>query len=119
MLARHKPCTTEVYRARQLHEQRYEKNIRGYVTLYKCVFFHIVIFLLPAEGLFSRSRHRGTQEGRPYYRRKFGSRAGTVTRALRVQSRKVWHVIAGSVCAEIEPSKTMADPHVRCFVPLR
>ena len=32
-----------------------------YVTMHQCVFFHIDMFSLPAAGLFSCSRLRGTQ----------------------------------------------------------
>ena len=44
-------------------------------------------------------------------RRKFGSRAGCVARALGVQSLEIWRVITGLLFAELEPSKAMANPH--------
>ena len=50
-------------------------------------------------------------------RRKFGSRAGSVARALGVQSREIWQVITGSLSAELEPSKATENPHVRRFAP--
>ena len=51
-------------------------------------------------------------------RYKFGSRAGSVARALGVQSRESWQIITGLLSAELEPSKTMETPHASCFAPL-
>ena len=38
-----------------------------------------------------------------------------MARALGVQSRGIWHVMAGSLSAELEPSKKMENPHVSLF----
>ena len=85
----------------------------------KCIFFCTsATFSFPAAGLFSRSRLRRTQRARLHTRCKCWSRAGTVASALRVLSRELWQVIAGSVSAEIKPSKIIANPHVHCFAPL-
>ena len=46
-------------------------------------------------------------------RRKCGFRQGSVARALGVQSRKIWQVIAGGPSAELEPSKPMGNPSCR------
>ena len=44
--------------------------------------------------------------------RKFGSRAGSVARALGVQSHETWQVITGLLSAELEPSRTVENPHI-------
>ena len=44
----------------------------------------------------------------------FGSREGSVARILSVQSRKIWQVIAAIISAELQPSKIMENPHVKC-----
>ena len=44
--------------------------------------------------------------------RTFGSRAGSVARGLGVHSRKIWQVIAGSLSAELEPSKLVENPYI-------
>ena len=84
-----------------------------------CFFFNICTLFSGARGSFSCSRLRGTQGGRAGTpRRKFGSRAGSVARALGVQIREIWQVITGLLSAELEPSKTTENPHVSCFAPL-
>ena len=50
-------------------------------------------------------------------RRKFGSRAGSVARALDVQSRQIRQVITGLLSVELELSKTLENPQV-CVVRL-
>ena len=88
-------------------------------SLYQCVFLFwtFALFSTAPAGLFSRSRLRGTQGPACTPRRKFGSRAGSVARALGVQSREIWQVITGSLSAELEPSKATENPHVRRFAP--
>ena len=51
-------------------------------------------------GLFSRSRLQGTR-GPACTRRKFGARAGSVARALGVQTPEIWQVITGSLAADL------------------
>ena len=53
--------------------------------------------------------------GGPSVHGEFGSRAGSVARALGAQSRKIWQVITGSLSAGLEPSKTTKNPHVSRF----
>ena len=50
-----------------------------------------------------------------YTRRKFGYRAGSVERALGVQSCENWQVITGSVSAEPEPTSPMGDSETVFF----
>ena len=59
-------------------------------SLYQCVFLFwtFALFSTAPVGLFSRSRLRGTQGPACTPRRKFGSRAGSVARALGFQSRE-------------------------------
>ena len=45
-------------------------------------------------------------------RRKCGSRPGSVMRALGVQSRAIWQVIAGSLSAELEPIRRIETPKI-------
>ena len=68
---------------------------------------------LPAVGLSSRSRLRGTKGGRVSTRRKFGPRLDSVARALGVQSRASWQVITGSLSAEPQPRRTMETPQFK------
>ena len=75
-------------------------------------------FSVPTTGLFSRSRLRGTQGARLYTRRKFGPRPGSVARALGVQSRTTWQLIAGSLSAQPEPRKAIENPLFSFCVPL-
>ena len=75
-------------------------------------------FSVPAAGLFSRSRLQGVQVGRLYTRCKLGPQRSSVARALGVQSRANWRVIAGSPSAEPEPRKTMENPHFIFVAPL-
>ena len=80
-------------------------------------FWTSATFSVPAAGLSSRSRLRGTQGGRLYTRRKFGPRVGSVARALCVQSRAIWRVITGSLSVQPEPHKTMENPYFSLFAP--
>ena len=58
--------------------------------------------------VFSRALGCGARRGPACTpRRKFGSRAGSVARALGVQSREIWQVITGLLSADLESSKTM------------
>ena len=56
--------------------------------IYICVFLALRHFSLPASGLFSCSRRRGTQGARPDPARKFGPWPRSAARALGVQSGK-------------------------------
>ena len=74
-------------------------------------FFNMCTLFSGARGSFlalSAARHAGGPVCTP--RRKFGSRAGSVARALGVQSREIWQVITGLLSAELKPSKTMENP---------
>ena len=72
-----------------------------------CFCFTFACFSQAPVGLFSRSRLRGTQGFRLYT---------TVAGPPGVESREIWKVIAGSLSAETEPSKTTENPHVSCFL---
>ena len=63
----------------------------------KCLFVTSTTISLPAGGLSSRSRLRGTQGARVYTRSKFKPRPGSVARALGVQSRAIWQMVTGRV----------------------
>ena len=63
-----------------------------------------------AAGFFSRSRPRGRTRPSCRPRRKCGSRAGSVARALGARSRQIWQVIAGKQSAEPELSRSMETP---------
>ena len=65
-------------------------------------------------GLFSRSWLGARRGAACTPRRKFGSRAGSVARALGAKSREIWQVVVGSLSAELEPSKTM-ESHISAF----
>ena len=69
-------------------------------------------FSLPAAGLFSRSRLRGTQRGSPVHH---GASVGPgpVARSLGVQSRESWQVIARLLSDQLEPIRPMQTP--TCF----
>ena len=87
--------------------------------MYQCVFLDICTLFSGARGSFSRALGYGARSGAACTpRRKFGSRTGSVARALSIQSREVWQVITGLLCVELEPSKTMGNPNVSCFAPL-
>ena len=64
-------------------------------------FFTFARFFPAPVDRFLRSWLRGTQ----------GSRAGFLARALGVQSREIWQLIAGSLSAELESNKTTETPH--------
>ena len=69
--------------------------------------------------VFSRANGCGARKGPTCTpRRKFGSREGSVARALGVLSREVWQVITGLPSGELDPSKTIENPHVSCFAAL-
>ena len=71
--------------------------------------------------VFSRANGCGARKGPTCTpRRKFGSREGSVARALGVQSREIWQVeaITGLLSAELELRKTMENLHISCFAPL-
>ena len=48
-------------------------------------------------------------------RRKFGSRAGSVARVMGIQSREICNVTTRSLSEELDPSKTMKNPHISHF----
>ena len=76
-----------------------------HVTLYQIDFSCTSpSFSVPAAGLFSCSRPRGTQTVHVYNRRKFGPRPRSVARSLGVQSRENWRVTTGSVSDDLEPT---------------
>ena len=84
----------------------------------KCIFFKRSHAFLRRPWVFSRALGFGERRGAACApRRKFGSRAGSVTRAQGVQRLKMWQVVAGLLSAEIEPSKAMENPYVSCFAP--
>ena len=67
--------------------------------------------------VFSRALARAARRGAACTPRgKFGSRVGSVARAPGVQSREIWQLITGLLSAELEPSKTMENPHVSCLL---
>ena len=70
---------------------------------------------LPGTGRSARSRLRGMQGGCVYTRQKFWPRPGSVARAQGVQSRASPQVIAGSLSAGPEPSRTMETPQFNVF----
>ena len=87
---------------------------QGYLYYYapKCMFFTSARSLR-RPWVFSRVLGCGARRGAACTpRRKFGSRAGSVARALAVQSREKMQVITRLLSAELEPSKTMENPHV-------
>ena len=61
-------------------------------------------------GISSRSRLRGTRGGNLYTTVQVWSRPGFVARALGVQSRETWQVIAGLVSDQLEPTRPMQTP---------
>ena len=75
-------------------------------------------FSVPAAGLFSRSRLRGTQGGRLYTTAQVWIQAGLRGACSgRSKSRNLGsnHGVAS---AELEPSETMENPHISCFARL-
>ena len=68
---------------------------RYYICKLACVIFQFARLSPAPVGLFPRSRLQGTQGAARTPRRNFGSRGGSVARALGVQSREIWQVIAG------------------------
>ena len=59
------------------------------------------------------SRLRGTQETRLYT--VYGSRSGSVARALGAQSREIWQGTTGSVSDQLEPTGPIQTPTTSCF----
>ena len=84
--------------------------------MYQCdIFWHLHAFIR-RPWIFSYALGCGVGRGAARTpRRKTGLRAGSVTRALGVQSREIWKVITGLISAVLEPSKTMENPHVSFF----
>ena len=73
------------------------------ITTHKCFFKHLQAFLR-RPWVFSRALGCGVRRGTACTpRRKFGSRAGSVARALDVQKGEICQVIAESFSAELEP----------------
>ena len=106
-------------RMRAKRTLRHYEHLLSYITmirtLYQNHFFSgIQNFSLPAVGLISRSRLGcGARRGPACTPRcKCGSRPGSVARALGVHSREIWQVTTGSLSAEVEPSKTIENPHI-------
>ena len=107
-----------------------------YGTCAPCIFFnatYVEVVLLctnafyfwrfarcsPAPVGLSRVLGCGARRGPAYTaHREFEPRAGSVGRALGVQSRAIWQVIMGLLSVELVPSKTMEHPHASCFAPL-
>ena len=87
----------------------------------KMSFSGIKIFSLPAAG-FSRDLGCGACRRIACTPRcKCGSRPGSVARALGVQSREIWQVIAGLLCNQLEPTRPTQTPKMSfcsCFSPL-
>ena len=83
--------------ARGVSASGYMRGMSTYLYIYHVHLFctSVTISLLTAR-IASRSRLRGTRGGRVYTRRKFRPRAGSVARALSVQSCASWQVITGS-----------------------
>ena len=78
-----------------------------------CVFFLHLHDFLRRPRVFSHALGCGARRGPAFtQRRKFGPREGSVARALGVQSREIGQVITGVLSAELEPSKTIENPHV-------
>ena len=77
-----------------------------YYVLLVCVFFSLHAFLR-RPWVLSRALGCGARKWPACTPRcKFGSRAGSVARALGVQSREIWQEITGLLCVELDPSKT-------------
>ena len=90
------------------------------INMYRCVLFRRdLLAFLRRPWVASHALGCGARRGPACTpRRKFGSRAGSVARALGVQRREIWQVITGLLSAELEPGKAMENPHVRGFAPL-
>ena len=81
-----------------------------------CFFRDICTLLSAACRFFSRALGCGARRGPACApRRKFGSRLGSVARALGVPSREILQAITGLLSAELEPSKTMEKPTCQLF----
>ena len=79
-----------------------------YVTKYQTHFLWTFARFSPAPVGLSRALGCRARRGATCTpRRKFGSRVGSMARALGVRSREMWRVITGSLSAELEPSKSM------------
>ena len=78
--------------------------------MYKIYFFPEYKTFLLRPRVFSRALDCGARRGPACTRRKFMSRPGSVARALGVQSRETWQVIAGLVSDQLEPTRPMQTP---------
>ena len=79
-----------------------------------CFFFYICTLFSGSRGPFLALSATEHAWGPPVHRRQLGSRAGSVARAVGIQSREIEQVITGLLSAELEPSKAMENPHVSC-----
>ena len=76
-----------------------------YYCIYQCVLFWTFARFLRRPWVFSRALRCGARRGTACVpRRKFGSPAGSVARALGVLSHEIRQEIVGSFAAELEPS---------------
>ena len=108
-----------LYRLFQDREKDYIFVYKGNITIiYKIDFFRITSFSLPAGGLLSHSRLRGTQGTRLYTTVQVWVPAGLRGVALVVQSREILQVTTGSLSDQLEPTRPMHPrPKKRyCFV---
>ena len=96
-----------------LHTQSYEHILLLYVK--NEVFCASPSFSLPAAGLFSCSRPRGTQGARVYTRLRFGPRPRSVARALGVQSREIWQMNHGVAFRGAKAERDHAKPTFMLF----
>ena len=84
-----------------------------YITVYKRVCFGRLHAFLRRPWVFPRALSCRAHKGPACTpRRKFGSRAGSVSRALGVRSREIWQVIAESLSAELEPEQNNGKIHI-------
>ena len=97
----------------KLRDTRYIRRVRWAclfcITMYVCVFLALRYFSLPAEGLFSCSRLRGTQGARPDITVQVWALAevrGTCSGGSK------WQVPTGSDSEHVEPSRPM-QTHVQ------
>ena len=86
------------------------------VVCLKCTSLHMFHALLGRPRVVSHALGCGVRRGPARTpRRKCGSRPGSVARALGVQSRAIWKVIAGSLSAEPEPTRPIETKKYRSF----
>ena len=82
----------------------------------KCAFLHIGQLFLLRPWAVSRSLGCGSRRGPACTpRRKCVSRLGYVARALGAQSRTIWQVVAGSLPADLEPTRPIETPRTFFF----